>query len=127
MSEKSYVSMEQKLCEVCAKPYDSGAILLDKRLKDSMEQHTITGIEGKCPECQKKFDEGYIALVEIDPIKSNIAGRQRINQEDVYRTGTLVHLKENVFNKVFNGAEHRNGICFIDHEVTEKLQSMVQQ
>lgn len=42
MSEKSYVSMEQNVCAVCGKTFDTGSILLDRRMQDSMERHTVT-------------------------------------------------------------------------------------
>src|SRR5688572_18010390 len=35
MSDKSHVSMERRICLVCAAPYETGAILLDKRLRAS--------------------------------------------------------------------------------------------
>lgn len=43
MSEKSHVSLEQHACLVCGTTFDTGAILLDKRLRASMERHTATG------------------------------------------------------------------------------------
>ena len=43
MSEKSYVSLKQGACLVCGRPYDTGSILLDLRLRASMACHTVTG------------------------------------------------------------------------------------
>ena len=48
MSNKSYVSIEQKQCPICGTLHDVG-ILLDRRLRDSMEQSTVTGYD-LCPE-----------------------------------------------------------------------------
>jgi len=70
---KSYVSMERKKCGVCGKDYDSGSILLDRRLKESMERHTLTGW-GMCEEHQKLKDAGYIAIVGVDEKLSHPKG-----------------------------------------------------
>ena len=51
MNDKSHVSLEQHVCLVCGTAFDTGAILLDKRLRASMERHTATGW-GLCPEHQ---------------------------------------------------------------------------
>lgn len=40
---KSYVTLEQKICVVCGRSYDTGSLLLDKRLRERFEHHTITG------------------------------------------------------------------------------------
>ena len=66
MNDKSHVSLEQHVCLVCGTRFDTGAILLDRRLRASMERHTATGW-GLCPEHQKLSDEGFVALVECDP------------------------------------------------------------
>src|SRR3546814_5168048 len=43
MNDKSHVSLEQHVCLVCGVAFDTGAILLDKRLRASLERHTATG------------------------------------------------------------------------------------
>ena len=42
MSEKSHVSKERHLCLVCGTEYDTGTILLDRRLRACLDRHTIT-------------------------------------------------------------------------------------
>src|SRR3546814_20782436 len=69
MNDKSHVSLEQHACLVCGARFDTGAILLDKRLRASMERHTATGW-GLCPEHQKLSDAGFVALVECDTQRS---------------------------------------------------------
>ena len=51
MNDKSHVSLEQHVCLVCGAGFDTGTILLDKRLRASMERHTAIGW-GLCPEHQ---------------------------------------------------------------------------
>ena len=69
MNDKSHVSLEQHVCLVCGTAFDTGAILLDKRLRASMERHTTTGW-GLCAEHQKLADDDFVALVECDPQRS---------------------------------------------------------
>lgn len=61
MNDKSHVSLEQHVCLVCGAAFDTGAILLDRRLRASMKHHTATGW-GLCPEHQKLSDDGFVAL-----------------------------------------------------------------
>lgn len=101
MNDKSHVSLEQHVCLVCGTRFDTGAILLDKRLRANMEHHTATGW-GLCPEHQKLSDDGFVALVECDPQRSGSPGANRMKSEQAYRTGHPAHLKREVFSTVFN-------------------------
>ena len=125
MSDRSHVSMEQRVCLVCAKPFDTGALLLDMRLRPSMEPHTITGWD-LCPEHRRLHEQGYVALVECDPQQSgNPAGGEKALPGYVYRTGRLAHLKREVFVELFNVALEPNLPCvFVDPAVIEMLQKM---
>jgi hypothetical protein len=123
MNDKSHVSLEQHACLVCGASFDTGAILLDKRLRASMKQHTVTGW-GLCPEHQKLFDDGFVALVECDPQRSGSHG-ERMKPEQVYRTGRLAHLRRTVFANVFNvPIEDKLPCVFVEPGVIERLQTM---
>ncbi|XOV83535.1 MAG: ATPase [bacterium] len=126
MNDKSHVSLERHVCLVCGVAYDTGNLLLDKRLRASMERHTTTGW-GLCPEHQKLSDDGFVALVECDPQRSGSpSGAARMKPEQAYRTGRLAHLKRNVFAKVFNVPIEANQPCvFVEPGVIEQLESMV--
>ena len=114
--------MEQKSCIVCAKTYDTNAILLDKRLKASLDRHTITGL-GMCPADQEKADQGFIALVECDPERSSPNGNI-MKPEDAYRTGRIMHVKEKVFKGIFNiSGKPTHKLAFIEIEAFDKLKN----
>lgn len=93
---KSYVSMEQHVCPVCGVAHDTGVVLLDKRLRDSMESHTITGWS-LCPEHAKLFEDGYIALIgcRTAPKKGDSPG-------DLDRDGRIARLRSEVWENVFD-------------------------
>lgn len=102
MSEKSHVTLESQVCAVCGKTFDTGALLLDRRLRPIFERKTCTGI-GLCPEHEQLYRQGYIALVECDLTKSGVtASTQEIKPEQAYRTGRLVHLTREEFNQFFD-------------------------
>jgi hypothetical protein len=110
------------MCPVCGKEFDSGAILMDRRLKNSFDTYTTTGYN-LCPEHKKKYDKGYIALIVCDEKKSNITGSKIMNMEDAYRTGEIIHLRKKVFKDMFNIDEERPFV-FCDTELRDKLIKM---
>jgi len=126
VDDKSYVSLEQHLCVVCASPFDTGSILLDRRLRSSMERHTTTGW-GLCPEHQRLHAEGFVALVECDPQRSGVpSSKGQMKPEQAYRTGRLAHLKRDAFARAFNVAIAADQpVVFVEPGVIERLQAMV--
>jgi hypothetical protein len=125
MDEKSHVSMEQHVCVVCGRPFDTGAILLDRRLRPSMNRHTVTGWD-LCPEHRRLHEEGFVALVECDPKRSGNPGAgERIAPDRVYRTGRLAHVKRAVFADLFDVAAAPETPCFfVDPEVMALLEKI---
>jgi len=124
MNDKSHVSMEQHVCLVCGVTFDTGVVLLDKRLRASMERRTKTGW-GLCAEHQKLADDGFVALVECDPQRSGSPGGSP-KPEQAYRTGRLAHLKRHVFTTVFNVPIEANQPCvFVEPGVIAQLEAMV--
>lgn len=126
MSEKSHVSMERHICLVCGAEYDTGSILLDRRLRASFERYTTTGW-GLCAQHQRLFDEDFVALVECDPAKSgHPSSAERLKPHQAYRTGRVAHLKRDVFARVFNvPIDPKLPSVFVEPGVIEKLEAMV--
>lgn len=122
---KSYVSMEQHLCEVCGIPFDTGAILLKKDTQPTLERHTITGW-GLCPEHQKLADDGYVALVGGDLTRSKLTHKKTVaSPGDVHRTGQIIHIKREVFEQVFATVLEKDRVfVFVDSDVIEHLTKM---
>ena len=88
MNDKSHVSLERHVCLVCGVAYDTGNLLLDKRLRASMERHTTTGW-GLCPEHQKLSDDGFVALVECDPQRSGSPSSRWSRRQRAERTASI--------------------------------------
>lgn len=127
MNDKSHVSLERHVCLVCGTTFDTGNLLLDRRLRASMEHHTVTGW-GLCPEHQQRFTQGYIALVECDPQRGRRAkDTDRLKPEQAYRTGRVAHVKREVFASVFNVPLVLDQPCvFVEPGVIERLQAMTE-
>ncbi len=121
---KSHVSMEQHICVVCGKEYDTGSILLDKRLGETLDRTTLTGW-GMCPEHKKARADGFIAMIGIDEEKSTVSANGNITPEDAYRTGPVLHLKDTTWDKLMNVPPPKQGACFVDMDVIDMLSEIV--
>jgi len=127
MTEKSYVSMEQRVCLVCGTTFETGSILIDRRLLARLDRFTLTGW-ALCPSHQALFDQGYVALVEFDPARSGspLPG-DRFRPEQAYRTGAVLHIKREAFSEVFNvSLEAELPLTFVEIGAIEKLQGLIQ-
>lgn len=115
--DKSHVTLEQKVCIVCGTAYDSGALLLDTRLRARFDMHTVTGW-GMCPNDAAKKAEGYVALVEV----SN--GRDGMKPDEWNRTGRIAHVREAAFTRIFDVPAPTGKVAIMEPGVIEKLQAM---
>ena len=114
--EKSFVTMEAKICSVCGQQYNSGTILLNKRLSKRFDKETVTGF-GMCPEHVKLMEEGFVACIEIDSSKVP-DNKDRLKQEEAPRTGRLAHVKREALEAML-GSPVVVDIVFVDEEVFE--------
>jgi hypothetical protein len=114
---KSHVSLGQNICPICGKTHDTGSLLLNKRLEQTLEQRTVTGF-GLCEPCKKLEDDGYIALIGIDPLKSQTP----YGPSTVYRTGSVAHLRKTAWDCVFDVSCPTTPFAYCPQEVIELLQ-----
>lgn len=126
MPEKSFVTMEQAVCPVCAKIEDTGALLLDKRMRSRFDRTTVTGF-AMCAEHQKLADDGYIALVVIDQTKS-----ADMTPNGVWRTGPICYVRPHVAEQLFDErAKRQDGsyhpIIWIDQEIFDMLSKTAEE
>jgi hypothetical protein len=126
MNEKFYVSIERHVCVVCGVQYDTGTILFDRRLRQSLEYYTTTGC-GLCPEHEKLRQDGYVALVECDLEESGMpAGADRLKPSEAFRTGRVAYLKRDQFAAVFNVSIKPDlPFVYVEPGVIEKLTAAV--
>lgn len=121
----SYVAMEELLCPICGVKHSYKAgILLNKRLQTIKPEETLTGY-GICEEDQQRIDDGYIALVIVDPSKSNLEEDATVQIENVYRTGGLIFMKRAFFSRMVNKEiSEDTPMVFIDPETAETIKKL---
>jgi hypothetical protein len=125
MSDKSYVSIEKKQCPICGTLHNVG-ILLDKRLRNSMEQSTVTGYD-LCPEHKELHEKGFIALVV--PAVSPTEGVTHLKVETA-RSGKYLHIKREVLKNILVNvsAEHIElPMLFIDEDTFNWFEQQTNQ
>ena len=125
MSNKSYVSIEKKQCPICGTLHDVG-ILQDKRLRDSMEQYTVTGYD-LCPEHKELHEKGFIALVV--PAMPPAEGVTHLKVETA-RSGKYLHIKREVLKNILVNvsAEHIElPMLFIDEDTFNWFEQQTNQ
>lgn len=123
MSDKSYVTMEQHRCPICGTDFDTGALLLDRRLKERFDKHTVTGMN-LCPDCSVKDQDGYVALIACDATRSGKLPDGNVKFSEAYRTGMIAHLKREAAARLFNLDITEEKFVFCDADVIRMLQEM---
>jgi len=115
--EKSHVSLDTKVCILCNKHFEVG-VLLDRKLKNSLERNTITGV-ALCPECTK---EGFTLLIEVDPDKSVIENN-RMKPQNAYKTGRNIYIKNELFEQMFH-SDSNIPFCFITETIFNDIKKL---
>ena len=123
MSEKSFVTIVDKICIVTGKQFHANELMMDLRLKDSFDKHTLTGY-GISPEVQEKLDDNYIALIGFD---ASLTTPNPELASDFYRTGDVAYLKSNVFEDIFTVELPKDKFTFVEKEVIDYLQTLQQE
>lgn len=119
--DKSYVTLERKVCPACGKEFDTGALLMDTRLRDRFNKHTLTGW-GLCPDDAAKVAEGYVILVGANAPEHG----STVRVEDADRTGDLLYLRREVAESIFNLPEIPD-MVFVDPEVVTLLKKQAEE
>lgn len=112
---KSHVSVEQAQCPVCLTTFDTGTILLNRRLKPSMEHTTITHHK-LCEKCEKLKADGFVALIELEREPRN--GEHPLHAP---RTGNVAHVRASAWP--FGGEPPERMICVVEKGVIARLQA----
>jgi len=123
--EKSHVGMEYKICIVTGKKYSTGSLLLDTRLQESLEKEEVTGW-GLCPEVEKYLNDGFVALIGIDPEQSSLSEDNTISPGGAYRTGNVAYVKRHVFDKMVGKDKKYENVkyTFVEDEVINFLNQL---
>jgi hypothetical protein len=116
--DKSFVSIENKVCPICLSVHSFNCgILLDRRLKDSLDSTTITGY-GYCEDCSSHLKD-YIAIIEV----VDGGSRDAIPAGEINRSGTVVWISRTVADQIITGVEIKD-VMLAGSSVIEVLREM---
>ena len=116
---KSYVTIEQSICPICRNKHDSGSLLLDRRLREQFEMHTVTGF-AICDPCSEMCNDGYIALVGADGATGNT-----LKPEDAIYDAEYLWLKRFVADQIFNVPLGDHPFVFIEPAAVQKVKHLI--
>ena len=125
MGEKSYVSLSASTCPVCGQQFENGELIIDRRLKDSLDRVTVVDMR-LCPKHQRLADEGYIALIAIDPGKSTFLENGNLKPQGAWRTGDIIHVRRSVAEKMFTVPVPEVPFMYCEQELIEILKKMAE-
>ena len=111
MSDKSYVGMAVHYCPYCQKNHPTGEILIDRRMKKSLQRETSTGVS-LCKDCKKVLDDQ-------DGVLLVGATRKGLN---TMLNGSIIGLKREAFEAIITDMQIPEGrLIFADPEVVDML------
>lgn len=119
-----FVAIATKVCPVCGVNHTHNTeLLISKNLKPVGDK-TFTG-EGLCEEHDRLNKDGFLALVAIDEEKSTMDADGNYNRKDAYRTGSILHIKREVFDNMFDAkVDSKLYMVFVSEELVEILNKM---
>jgi len=125
--EGSWVALAQATCPVCGKVFDTGEVLLDKRVRPVFKKkHAMVGWQ-LCPEDKARKDAGMIALIGCDEGRSEKLPNGNMEPEGAHRTGRLMHIKVEAWGGVFNVDPPKDGLAFCEDAVIDTLAGMYKE
>lgn len=105
--DKSYVTMETKFCPISKKEWETGTILLDKRLREKFDRTCCTGYE-----LHPDVRDDWMLLLEAE--------------EDRKLTGRFIAIKFEPFKQLFPDVPiHEEHLALIDNETFAAIEAMV--
>ncbi len=118
MCDKSYVTLETRICPVCCAEHETNSLLLHRRLQKVFDRRTPTGWDF-CPKHTRLKNEGYVAVVGVDPAKCN-----GMTPDGVWRTGKVAHVRSTAWPKIFGDPVPAGMLCFANDDVFDILDKM---
>lgn len=112
---KSHAGLGYDVCPICLTKHNE-TVLLDKRLKETLERDNFTGFS-LCPPC-KELSEEYVAIVIVTNDENSKVTLQTAN-----RTGEIIRIKHEAVKRIFN-MEPRD-MMWGTEELATKLKGMM--
>lgn len=121
MPEKSHVGMLHELCPCCGN--EAGvSILLDRRIKNTLEKDNYAMSKTLCKDCQARIDDDHVILVEC----KNPCSQDTLLPKDADRTGRIFFVRRPIAAQLFD-VSPLPPFVFIDEEVGAMLEKNAQE
>ena len=114
---KSHVGMGYDVCPICGTKHNE-TVLLDKRLKQTLERDNFTGFS-LCPPCEELKEE-YVAIVIITNDE-----KSKVTLQTANRTGEIIRIKHEAFKNIFNADPQ--DMVWGTEELATKLKGMMHE
>ena len=120
--EKSFVTLEQNVCPICTKVFETGNLLMDTRIRngklmETFDKYTVSGYS-ICEECQKMIDDGRVALVEInEPSDPN-----NLTLDNVDRTGKIGWMKRDIVQQFIPEFPEDKFMCYVENGFFKEME-----
>lgn len=120
--EKSFVTLEQNVCPICTKVFETGNLLMDTRIRngklmETFDNYTVTGYS-VCEECQKMIDEGRVALVEIN----EQSDPNNLTLDNVDRTGKIGWMKRDIVQQLIPEFPEDKFMCYVENGFFKEME-----
>lgn len=128
MGNNLEVALTKKACPVCLKEYDADIVmntLLTKPMANKVKElhgKVIGILDEPCEECMESIkDLDAVYLIGMDPDKT-----ESNKIEDIYRTGQIIALKAEAFQRVFGDHELvpsglKDKFVFVDYKIIDEM------
>jgi hypothetical protein len=116
-----------KICEICGNHFTDGAVAVAKDLKPKFtEGEAFTIGYGRCPGCEIMVKE-RVALVTVLPDGETKDPNKVWKQGEVERTGSIIWMKRDVFNKIFdvNNKDKDYDFMYIEQGIEDKIREII--
>ena len=129
VTDKSYCAVRTAVCFICANENgEESELLLDPRLRDSLDRQYYTMASEPCNVCREKLADDYVALIEVDESKlPDGFDVEAATGEQVwpYRTGKTYFLRMSVYEDLTDVPVGKDRIAYVDKEAGTKLKDMI--
>ncbi len=122
--EKSYVGMLHEHCPICLfTDEEKSSILLDRRLKDSLEKDNSVISDTPCKKCKELLDSNMVAMVVI----KNDGPGEKVTQSQADRDGEILWIKREVFSNIFDDTAKIGDapMVFIDTQARDSIKENI--
>ena len=99
-------ALVHEICPICCAETNEQIVLNHKLTEKAAAQ--VKAMHGKaigfsepCEKCQEYIDKDFVAIIGIDPSKSNLVN-DKADLVNIWRTGELIWLKKSVAKDIFN-------------------------